>query len=214
MLLGVKIIEFEGLGPAPFAGRMLAELGADVLVIKNAGQKEKTPKNSLLNAGKKSVFLNLKYDNDYSSENKYDEDVEKLRDLVDKITTLLTTHTYLAEKQQKDIEAVEKELKKISKLEKVPTVDELITNMKAIFENIETGTYAKHYKKPLEDWFKKPNFSLSRFVAYKSSPTIWIFLLIALVNLFQWTQSFSAKGSSIDLILNLLTNLLYSNIDF
>ena len=24
MLLGVKIIEFEGLGPAPFAGRMLA----------------------------------------------------------------------------------------------------------------------------------------------------------------------------------------------
>jgi alpha-methylacyl-CoA racemase len=66
MLMGVKIIEFEGLGPAPFAGRMLAELGADVLVIKNAGQKEKTPKNSLLNAGKKSVFLNLKDDNDYS----------------------------------------------------------------------------------------------------------------------------------------------------
>ena len=47
MLLGVKIIEFEGIGPAPFAGRMLAELGADVLVIKNAGQKEKTPKNYL-----------------------------------------------------------------------------------------------------------------------------------------------------------------------
>ena len=66
MLLGVKIIEFEGLGPAPFAGRMLAELGADVLVIKNDSQKEKTPKNSLLNAGKKSVFLNLKDDNDYS----------------------------------------------------------------------------------------------------------------------------------------------------
>ena len=66
MLLGVKIIEFEGLGPAPFAGRMLAELGADVLLIKNDSQKEKTPKNSLLNAGKKSVFLNLKDDNDYS----------------------------------------------------------------------------------------------------------------------------------------------------
>ncbi|NCX54691.1 MAG: CoA transferase, partial [Rhodobacterales bacterium] len=66
MLLGVKIIEFEGLGPAPFAGRMLAELGADVLLIKNYSQKEKTPKNSLLNAGKKSVFLNLKDDNDYS----------------------------------------------------------------------------------------------------------------------------------------------------
>ena len=59
MLLGTKIIEFEGLGPAPFAGRMLAELGADVLVIKNLNQKEKSLKNSILNAGKKSVFLDL-----------------------------------------------------------------------------------------------------------------------------------------------------------
>ncbi len=41
MLLGVKIIEFEGLGPAPFAGRMLAELGADVLVIKKCRSKRK-----------------------------------------------------------------------------------------------------------------------------------------------------------------------------
>ena len=44
MLLGFKIIEFEGLGPAPFAGRMLAELGADVLVIKNLSQREKSLK--------------------------------------------------------------------------------------------------------------------------------------------------------------------------
>ncbi len=66
MLLGTKIIEFEGLGPAPFAGRMLAELGADVLVIKNLNQKEKSLKNSILNAGKKSVFLDLKDVSDYS----------------------------------------------------------------------------------------------------------------------------------------------------
>ena len=66
MLLGTKIIEFEGLGPAPFAGRMLAELGANVLVIKNINQREKSLKNSLLNAGKKSVFLDLKDVDDHS----------------------------------------------------------------------------------------------------------------------------------------------------
>ena len=66
MLSGIKIIEFEGLGPAPFAGRFLAELGADVLVIKNSNQQEKSLKNSLLNAGKKSVFLDLKNSKDHS----------------------------------------------------------------------------------------------------------------------------------------------------
>ena len=66
MLSGIKIIEFEGLGPAPFAGRFLAELGADVLVVKNFNQQEKSLKNSLLNAGKKSVFLDLKNSRDHS----------------------------------------------------------------------------------------------------------------------------------------------------
>ena len=66
MLSGIKIIEFEGLGPAPFAGRFLAELGADVLVVKNLNQQEKSLKNSLLNAGKKSVFLDLKNPRDHS----------------------------------------------------------------------------------------------------------------------------------------------------
>ena len=66
MLSGIKIIEFEGLGPAPFAGRFLAELGADVLVVKNFNQQEKSLKNSLLNVGKKSVFLDLKNSRDHS----------------------------------------------------------------------------------------------------------------------------------------------------
>ena len=66
MLSGTKIVEFEGLGPAPFAGRFLAELGADVLVIKNLNQQEKSLKNSVLNAGKKSVFLDLKNAKDHS----------------------------------------------------------------------------------------------------------------------------------------------------
>ena len=32
-LIGLKIIEFEGIGPGPLAGRMLADQGAEVLAI-------------------------------------------------------------------------------------------------------------------------------------------------------------------------------------
>src|ERR1044071_122963 len=32
-LAGIKILEFESIGPAPFAGMLLADMGADVLVI-------------------------------------------------------------------------------------------------------------------------------------------------------------------------------------
>ena len=33
-LCGLKIIEFEGIGPAPLAGQLLSDLGADVIKIK------------------------------------------------------------------------------------------------------------------------------------------------------------------------------------
>ena len=32
-LAGIKVIEFEGLGPGPLAGRWLADMGASVTVI-------------------------------------------------------------------------------------------------------------------------------------------------------------------------------------
>ena len=62
MLSGIRIIEFEALGPAPFAGAMLAELGAEVIVIhrsdgvRSPARSEKSP----LDRGKKSIALNLK----------------------------------------------------------------------------------------------------------------------------------------------------------
>ena len=37
MLTGLRVVEFEGLGPAPFAGMMLAELGAEVVVVHRPG---------------------------------------------------------------------------------------------------------------------------------------------------------------------------------
>ena len=32
-LAGLKVIEFEGIGPGPLAGRMLADLGAEVVAV-------------------------------------------------------------------------------------------------------------------------------------------------------------------------------------
>ena len=32
-LAGLRVIEFEGIGPGPLAGRMLADLGAEVVAV-------------------------------------------------------------------------------------------------------------------------------------------------------------------------------------
>jgi len=32
-LAGVKVLEFEAIGPGPFAGMLLADMGADVLLV-------------------------------------------------------------------------------------------------------------------------------------------------------------------------------------
>ncbi|MFT3928315.1 MAG: CaiB/BaiF CoA-transferase family protein [Myxococcales bacterium] len=63
-LAGFRVIEFSGLGPAPFAAMLLSDLGADVLRIErhnlvSQGDKSK-PSRDLLNRGRRSVGLNLK----------------------------------------------------------------------------------------------------------------------------------------------------------
>ncbi len=61
MLDGIKIVEIEGLGPAPFAGMMLADLGAEVTVIHRKGKSGSiTAEASLLDRGKRSIALDLK----------------------------------------------------------------------------------------------------------------------------------------------------------
>ena len=61
MLAGLRVVEFEGLGPAPFAGMMLAELGADVVVVhRPGGGSPVTGTPSLLDRGKRSIVLDLK----------------------------------------------------------------------------------------------------------------------------------------------------------
>lgn len=57
-LAGIRIVEFAGLGPAPFAGVMLADMGADVIVVDRAdnGSRERADEHR----GKRSIALDLK----------------------------------------------------------------------------------------------------------------------------------------------------------
>ena len=64
-LTGVKIIELAGIGPAPFCGMLLADLGADVLRIdrKSGGARsiEIDPAADIMNRGRRSIAMDLKH---------------------------------------------------------------------------------------------------------------------------------------------------------
>lgn len=59
ILSGVRIVEFEGLGPGPFCGMHLADLGADVILIERKGGVE-TGAGAVFKRGKRSIALDLK----------------------------------------------------------------------------------------------------------------------------------------------------------
>src|ERR1700759_313260 len=59
-LAGVKVIEIAGIGPGPFCGMMLADMGAEVLRIDRAEAVGRDGRNDLLNRGKRSMFPDLK----------------------------------------------------------------------------------------------------------------------------------------------------------
>lgn len=60
-LQGVKVVEFAGLGPCPCAGMMLADMGADVILIERADHNPPFPRHAeIYHRGKKSVALDLK----------------------------------------------------------------------------------------------------------------------------------------------------------
>lgn len=63
MLSGIKIVEFEGIGPGPFAGMLLADLGAEVTVIQRPGPAP-LGLAPLLDRGKRTIALDLKSDAD------------------------------------------------------------------------------------------------------------------------------------------------------
>lgn len=63
-LEGLRVIELAGLGPAPFSGMVLADLGADVIRVDRAdrvvGGHTSSTENDLLNRGKRSIGIDLK----------------------------------------------------------------------------------------------------------------------------------------------------------
>lgn len=63
-LTGFRIIELAGIGPAPFCGMMLADMGAEVVRIDRTIASDSglntNPKIEVLNRGKKSVAVDLK----------------------------------------------------------------------------------------------------------------------------------------------------------
>jgi alpha-methylacyl-CoA racemase len=63
-LSGIRVLEFEAIGPAPFAGMLLADMGADVLVVDRpqSGELGLTRERwyDVLMRGKRSVTLDLK----------------------------------------------------------------------------------------------------------------------------------------------------------
>ena len=61
-LSDITVIEIEGLGPAPFCGQFLQELGASVTVVKRPSKTPALPAPPLFERGKTAVTLNLKSD--------------------------------------------------------------------------------------------------------------------------------------------------------
>jgi alpha-methylacyl-CoA racemase len=68
-LTGVRVVELAGLGPAPFAAMLLADLGADVVRVDRGGPKPAAgvsgpgptaPELEVLNRGRRSIAVNLK----------------------------------------------------------------------------------------------------------------------------------------------------------
>lgn len=62
-LAGIKIIEMKGIGPGPYAGMLLADLGAEVIVVERSSKTTgiAPPSHLDINSrGKKSIALDLK----------------------------------------------------------------------------------------------------------------------------------------------------------
>jgi alpha-methylacyl-CoA racemase len=64
-LAGIRVVEIAGLGPAPFGAMVLADLGADVIVVDRAdqayGASPESAKGNVYARGRRSVAVDLKH---------------------------------------------------------------------------------------------------------------------------------------------------------
>lgn len=59
-LKGFRVIELAGIGPGPFCGMVLADLGAEVISVERVGAQALKPALDCSRRGKRSIALNLK----------------------------------------------------------------------------------------------------------------------------------------------------------
>ena len=60
-LQGVKVIEVGGIGPGPFCGMMLSDMGAEIVRVERKGQFMITdPKFDLLTRNRRSIEVDLR----------------------------------------------------------------------------------------------------------------------------------------------------------
>lgn len=61
---GIRIVEIAGIGPGPFCGMLLADMGAEVILVERTSAKAGDPldlgKHAIVNRGKRSLALDLK----------------------------------------------------------------------------------------------------------------------------------------------------------
>ena len=63
-LTGIRVIEMKGIGPGPYAGMLLADLGADVIVVERSSQSSGiglASKDDVHSRGKRSIALDVKH---------------------------------------------------------------------------------------------------------------------------------------------------------
>jgi len=65
-LAGIRVVEFSGIGPGPFCGMLLADMGAEVLLIERSTLPDigipRERKHEIVHRGKASLVLDLKQD--------------------------------------------------------------------------------------------------------------------------------------------------------
>ena len=70
-LHGIRVIEMAGMGPGPFCGMLLADMGADVVRVERLAASDRgidfPPRFDLLNRNKRSIAVDLKSDEGKSS---------------------------------------------------------------------------------------------------------------------------------------------------
>lgn len=59
-LKGIKIIEMAGIGPGPYAGMLLADMGAEIIRIDRAGATAPANPSDVTSRGKRSIAIDLK----------------------------------------------------------------------------------------------------------------------------------------------------------